>query len=185
MLGKPEINSRSAKILLVGRDYGRNESSGHPFAGKAGDILNTALLGAGLRRNDVNITNVANIQPRGNNFRAHKRGDVDLGRRELEDLVQGLRPNLVVTLGNEASFALIPEWPSRYGDIFSATGIEDRRGYIFDGFQGKVLATIHPAAVARQWIPWMTLLTKDLSRAREEAEFPEVRRPKREVEIVI
>jgi len=46
----------------------------------------------------------------------------------------------------------------------------------------KVLATYHPAGVMRQW-SWRTIVVSDLIKALREGQFPEVRRPAREVEV--
>jgi len=194
MLGKAEINDESARILVVGRDWGaEEEKTGHPFSPKpygmkAGTLLNMCLAQAGLSRKEINVTNVLNKKPAGNKFGAHARGDVEEGLRELRRCVRSSKPNLIVTLGNEASYALVDRWPARGDSILTANGIEDRRGYIWqsrDEFGAvKVLSTIHPAAALRQWIPWTTLLTRDLERAKNESEFAEIRRPKRRVHIV-
>jgi len=184
-----EINDENARILVVGRDYGREESrAGRPFVGPSGQLLNQCLVQAGLTRAEVNVSNVVNEQPPGNKFGAHRTGVVDAGVRSAIDLVRSLRPNLVVALGNEASFMLVVGWPSRGESIFTASGIEDRRGYIWRGrdeFGGvKVLTTIHPAAALRQWVPWTTLLTRDLGRAKDESISSKISRPIRRVRII-
>jgi uracil-DNA glycosylase family 4 len=179
------------KILVVGRDFGAEEEktgvpfSPHPYKLNAGRLLNFCLAQAGLSRNEIEVTNVVNKKPPGNVFGRHGPRDVDRGLGALRGLIDRLRPNLVVTLGNEASFACIDGWPSRGDSIYSAHGIEDRRGYIWQGKHGgKVLSSVHPAAALRQWIPWTTLLTKDLERAKEECEFAEIKRPIRNIQIV-
>ena len=111
----------------------------------AGALLDQALTQAGIRRQDVNITNVVPTQPAGNDFSKHSGDDVAAGLADLAALVRRLKPNLIVTLGNESSFAAVPGWPSRSRSIFGATGISERRGYLWEGIQGtKVLSTLHP-----------------------------------------
>lgn len=91
----------------------------------------------------------------------------------LADEITRIDPNLVVALGNTPLWALC-----------GSTGISKVRGttrlstHTATGF--KVLPTYHPAAVLRQWELRPTTVM-DLSKARREAEFPEVRRPKREI----
>lgn len=93
----------------------------------------------------------------------------------LADEITRIDPNLVVALGNTPLWALC-----------GSTGISKVRGttrlstHTATGF--KVLPTYHPAAVLRQWELRPTTVM-DLSKARREAEFPEVRRPKRIVAI--
>jgi len=188
-LGQAEINDPNARILVVGRDHGREEErAGRPFVGPSGGLLNQCLAQAGLSRQEVNVSNVLNKKPPGNRFGAHARGDVDRGIGELHKLVRRLQPNLVVTLGNEASFCFVDSWPSKGDSIYSASGIEDRRGYIWQAreeFGGvKVLTAIHPAAALRQWVPWTTLLTRDLERAKRESRTPSIQRPERRVTVV-
>src|SRR5579864_4995186 len=129
----PEINSdRSGGILVVGRDPGRDEvEAGHPFVGLAGQLLDTVLSETGLRRADVNITNVVCWQPPGNDFKAHDPEKVAVGVRELHQLLHHLKPRLTITLGNEAAHALIDRWPNGRtqqpgSNIYTASGIQER-----------------------------------------------------------
>lgn len=90
----------------------------------------------------------------------------------LLDRLRDLRPNLVVALGNTPSWALL-----------RATNITQIRGAVAEcpAIPGlKVLPTFHPAAVLRQW-QWRPIVVADLMKAKREGEFPELRRPKREV----
>jgi DNA polymerase len=173
-------------ILIVGRDPGADEVKvGRPFVGLAGKVLADALGDAGLDRDELNLTNVVPIQPPNNVFAAHKVSDITLGRSLLDKTIKDLAPKLIITCGNEASYACIPKWPSRHGTIATATGIEDRRGYIFEGRHGhKVLPIIHPAATLRSWVPWRILTTVDLTKAKKEAQYAEIRRPTRKCTVV-
>lgn len=92
--------------------------------------------------------------------------------RLAEELDQ-LQPNLVVALGNTALWALCGQ-----------TAITKNRGttrissHTISGF--KVLPTYHPAAIFQQW-KYRPVVAIDLMKAKREAEFPEIRRPKREI----
>lgn len=97
-------------------------------------------------------------------------------RPELDRLAEELctvNPNIIVALGNTASWALIGQ-----------TAISKRRGTLFlsthtvSGF--KVLPTYHPAAVMRQW-ELRTVTVLDLAKASREAAFPELIRPERHI----
>jgi len=91
----------------------------------------------------------------------------------LADEILAIDPNLVIALGNTPLWALC-----------GLTGISKIRGttrlstHTAVGY--KVLPTYHPAAVLRQWELRPTTVF-DLIKAKREAEFPEVRRPKREI----
>lgn len=95
---------------------------------------------------------------------------------ELDRLGEELRgwgPNLVLALGNTACWA-----------VLQATNIGSIRGAVtlssLDGPGGgrKCLPTYHPAAVLRQW-NWRPIVVADLMKAAREADFPEIRRPRR------
>lgn len=86
-------------------------------------------------------------------------------------------PNVVVALGNTACWALL-----------QATNIGSIRGNVTSSVRLgpppvehlKVLPTYHPAGVLRQW-SWRPIVVADLMKARREAAFAEIRRPKRSV----
>lgn len=91
----------------------------------------------------------------------------------LADELLSLNPNLIIALGNTPLWALA-----------GRTGIAKLRGttclstHTAAGF--KVLPTYHPAAVLRQWELRPTVIM-DLCKAAREAQFPEIRRPEREI----
>jgi len=63
----PGEGNPDARIVLVGEAPGANEDRlGRPFVGAAGKFLDTLLGEAGLRREDVFITNVLKSRPPGN-----------------------------------------------------------------------------------------------------------------------
>lgn len=82
-------------------------------------------------------------------------------------------PNLVICLGNTALWALAAQ-----------TGITKVRGTTLESTHvvsgHKLLPTYHPSAVNRQWELRPTVIA-DLMKAKREAEFPEIRRPQREI----
>ena len=50
-----------AKIMLIGEAPGANENmKGRPFCGKAGEVLDELLSKAGIKREDIYITNILN-----------------------------------------------------------------------------------------------------------------------------
>lgn len=91
----------------------------------------------------------------------------------LGDEILRVDPNLIVALGNTPLWALC-----------GTTGVSKLRGttrlstHTVSGY--KVLPTYHPAAVLRQWELRPTTVA-DLSKAKREAGFPEIRRPEREI----
>lgn len=182
-------------MLLVGRDPGAEEMrTGRPFVGAAGQQLDAMLRAAGIDRRRVNIANVVGVQPPDNDFRRHRVEDVQRGVAELTELVYKLSPNVVVTLGNEAAWALVDTWPGAkdgsHGSIFGAKDIQRRRGYLWGPNERsmwgvKVLTTLHPSAVMRDASGISEMLaTADLSKAWSERDTPVLTRPRMDIEIV-
>lgn len=90
----------------------------------------------------------------------------------LYEEIAGWKPNLILALGNTATWA-----------ILQATNIGSIRGAVVaatvPSLAGvKTLPTYHPAAVLRQWA-WRPIVVADLMKASREADFPEIRRPRR------
>lgn len=140
----------------------------------------------------VQRTNVFNLRPAGNKIeevcgtKAEAiRGYPGLGKSkyvraefagELErlgDEILASDPNLIVTLGNTALWAL-----------GGSTGIGKLRGttrlstHTVSGY--KLLPTYHPSAIVHQYELRPTAVA-DLIKARREMEFPEIRRPQRQI----
>jgi len=99
----------------------------------------------------------------------------DIMAPQVERLLAELRsarPNLVIAAGNAALAALC-----------HASGIMSRRGAVCESsaLPGlKVLPTIHPAAIIRQWQQRPTVI-QDLMKAAVERGFPHINRPHRQV----
>lgn len=96
---------------------------------------------------------------------------------ELDRLLDELataRPNVVVAAGNTACWAVLQA--TNIGSIRGATAMCRPRQ--LEGL--KVLPTYHPAGVLRQW-SWRPIVVADLMKAWREAQFPELRRPQRQV----
>jgi uracil-DNA glycosylase len=189
------------------------EKLGHPFVGTAGRELLSMLDEAGivarpnvrwlspeilrefwLTQTEVHLTNVFNLRPGPKNDidtlcvpKSEDRSGLPplragkyIGHQYLPELsrlreeLRAVKPNLVIGLGNTAAWALLGN-----------AGISKIRGSITTARlvpNQKVLPTYHPAAVLRQW-DLRPVTVFDLMKARREAEFPDVRLPKRTVYI--
>lgn len=92
----------------------------------------------------------------------------------LADELEAIDPNLVVCLGNAALWAMCGK----------GSGISKLRGttmYSTHTVAGyKCLLTYHPSAVQRQW-ELRPATVMDLAKIPRENEYPEIRRPKRQV----
>ena len=179
------------KIAIVGEAWGKDEEAqGAPFVGYAGRILRACLHQVGINFNSCLVTNVFNLRPTPTNNILNLCGPKAEGipnrpplakgkyvraefAPELERLKNELlafQPNVVIALGGTATWALL-----------GTSGIKQLRGCPFLSDLGlKVLPTWHPSAVGRDW-KLRPQLIADLTKARRESRFPEVRRPRREL----
>jgi DNA polymerase len=136
---------RRASLLLVGEQPGDQEDrAGHPFVGPAGGILDRALAGAAIEREDVYVTNAVKHfkwKPRGKR-RLHEkpnRREIVACRQWLDAELDAVDPDVVVLLGATAGQAL-------FGAKFR---VGEARGQLLDLGRWPVVATIHPSAVLR------------------------------------
>ena len=95
-------------IMLIGEaPGGEEEKMGRPFVGKAGKNLDEFIELAGLRREDLYITNVVKFRPTSISEKTGRNVNRTPSREEIEDFVPLLKneistykPYLIVTLGN-------------------------------------------------------------------------------------
>jgi len=109
----PGEGNPRATILVVGEGPGRQEDlTGRPFVGRAGRLLEELLAHAGLRREDVYITNVVKHRAAVHAGSGHDRppgaGEIAACRPWLLAQIDILRPRVIVTLGRYALAAFLP-----------------------------------------------------------------------------
>lgn len=178
-------------VAIIGEAWGEEEEKERtPFVGVSGYLLTKMLEEAGIARADCFLTNVFNLRPPRNQIDAlcgtKQEGIVgypSLGKSkyvraefvpELERLGEELisvNPNLIIALGNTALWAVCGQTA-----ISKSRGTTRLSTHTATGF--KVLATYHPAAVARDWT-LRPITVIDLCKAERERHYPEIRRPKR------
>jgi uracil-DNA glycosylase len=136
---------KSAPLMLIGEQPGDAEDQeGKPFVGPAGSVLADALTEAGIRSEDVYLTNVIK------HFRWKPKGKRRLHQTPatrhvracipwLEAELAMVKPEVIVSLGAVASQALL-------GRSFRVT---KDRGKTMTWGDYTVVATIHPSAVLR------------------------------------
>jgi DNA polymerase len=137
-----------ARVMLVGEQPGdREDRTGHPFVGPAGQLLDEALEEAGIDRSTVYVTNAVKHfkWQRGEKSkrRIHKKpndAEVRACRPWLDKEFELVRPQVVVCLGATAAQALL-------GKDFRITKSRGRR--VSASFSDAVFATAHPSAVLR------------------------------------
>jgi uracil-DNA glycosylase family 4 len=96
--GVPGEGNADARIMLIGEAPGWHEDQqGRPFVGNSGKFLSELLEQAGLKREDVFITNVVKHRPPGN--RDPLPDEIMACSRYLERQVAIIDPDVIVTLG--------------------------------------------------------------------------------------
>jgi len=156
----------NARIMLVGEQPGDEEDlRGHPFVGPAGRILDQCLDAAGLKRNEVFVTNAVKHfkwEPRGKR-RLHKRPnlkEINACNVWLQLEISRIKPRVLVALGATALRALM----GRTLTIDAA-----RRQSLQHNSGVAVLASYHPSAILRaegeHAVQVRTALIQDLKRA--------------------
>jgi DNA polymerase len=97
-----------AEVVFVGVAPGASEDKeGRPFVGSAGRLLATLLADAGLRREDVYVTNVVKARPPKN--RDPRKDEVAHHMPWLAAELEALSPRAVVPLGRHALAHFAPE----------------------------------------------------------------------------
>jgi uracil-DNA glycosylase len=149
-----------AQAVLVGEQPGDKEDlAGKPFVGPAGQMLDRALIEAGIDRTKVYVTNAVKhfkFVPRGK-IRLHQKpttGEIKACRQWYERELAAIKPALVVAMGATAAQSVL-------GKI---TPINRNRGRVIDLDHGmKALVTVHPSYLLR--------LPDEDSKAREYGRF--------------
>jgi len=187
-----------ARIMLIGEAWGQEEErTSLPFQGASGQELNRMLHEAGIMRSECYTTNVVNARPQNNDIDrwvTSKRKDItpDMVKlrdkyaapivragvlRMMQEIVE-VKPNVIVALGKTALWALtgydgITKWRG------SQLHLEVPHEWWPAGavpFRHKVIPTLHPALVLRDFASRPTVINdlKRAARERETAEYSNV-----------
>ena len=130
--------NRNANIMLIGEGPGADEDrEGIPFVGKAGKLMNQALIGLGIDRDKLYIANIVKCRPPGN--RNPEQDEVTACLDYLRSQVMLVKPNIIVLLGSVALKNIL-------GNEYVITS---SRGKWVEKKGIKYLPTWHPAALLR------------------------------------
>ena len=131
-----------ARLMIVGEGPGADEdAAGSPFVGKSGRVLDKMLADAGLRREDIWVTNVVRCRPaslteRGLQNRAAKLEEIRACSLWMDQEFRFVRPEAVLCLGLIPAQALISR----------RLKLAEDRGKWHEGRHGIPTAvTYHPA----------------------------------------
>jgi uracil-DNA glycosylase family protein len=136
----------TARLMLVGEQPGDAEDrAGLPFVGPAGQLLREALVEAGIKIEDVYLTNAVK------HFKWTERGKRRIHERPnreevlachlwLEEEIAKVKPRVIVALGATAAAAVIGP---------SARVMRDRGKPFPSSLAGFVTVTVHPSSILR------------------------------------
>src|SRR6185369_622148 len=99
----------TAEIMIVGEGPGAKEDqSGIPFSGPAGQLMTKALALAGINRHDCYWTNAVRCWPQINSkSRAPKKDELDACLPLLMEEIRQIRPKVILLLGATAAKTLL------------------------------------------------------------------------------
>ena len=139
-------------VMFVGEGPGADEDrEGRPFVGRSGKFLTEMLTQAGIRREDVYITNVVKCRPPNN--RDPVGDELAACSDYLTRQIDLINPRIIVTLGRVS----MQRW-------FPGGKITKIHGQVKNIGHGRIaMAMFHPAAALRN-PPWREAFVQDLQR---------------------
>lgn len=130
--------NKNAKVMFIGEGPGADEDKeGVPFVGKAGQLMNKALDGLGIKREELYIANIVKCRPPSN--RNPEQDEAEACLDYLRNQVILIKPKIIVLLG---SIALKNILGSEYSITSSRGKWIERKGIYY-------MPTWHPAALLR------------------------------------
>lgn len=132
------VGNREADLMFIGEGPGGDEDiQGIPFVGKAGQLMNRAFEGLGIKREEVYIANIVKCRPPNN--RDPESDEVLACLNYLRNQVILVKPRVVVLLGRIALKNILGD---DYGITASRGKIIEKKGIIY-------IPTWHPEALLR------------------------------------
>lgn len=130
--------NKNARIMLIGEGPGADEDiQGIPFVGKAGQLMDKAFQGIGIKREEVYIANIVKCRP--SNNRNPEYDEADCCKEYLEAQIKLVNPEIIILLGSVALKNILGK----------EYGITASRGKWFERDGIEYLPTFHPAALLR------------------------------------
>ncbi len=130
--------NKEAKVMFIGEGPGADEDrEGEPFVGKAGQLMDKALIGLGIKREDLYIANIVKCRPPQN--RNPEQNEADACLNYLRNQVVLIKPKIIVLLG---SIALKNILGTDYSITASRGKWIEHKGILY-------MPTWHPAALLR------------------------------------
>lgn len=131
--------AKNTELMFVGEGPGAEEDAqGLPFVGRAGQLLNQIFTAAGIKREEVYITNVVKCRPPQN--RVPTIEECAACNDYLFAQISLVQPKILVTLGNT---------PTKWLLKTTHEGITQLRGKWFDWYGIKLMPMFHPSYLLR------------------------------------
>ena len=138
-----------ASVLLIGEAPGKDEVlKGKPFVGKAGQNLDGFLQSAGLKREEIYITNVCKFRP----YKISEKGMVSNRPPTKQEIIQAagflkeeidiVAPRIIVTLGNTPLRAVLGDFAANIGAYHGQV-----QNLELDENRYTLFALYHPASI--------------------------------------
>lgn len=134
--------SHFAKIMFVGEAPGRNEAkTGRPFCGAAGKVLDELLESAGIKREEVYVTNIVKDRPPQN--RDPLPEEIEIYGPFLDRQIEIIQPKIIATLGRYAMGYIM----KKFGLESELDVISKMHGKVFTlpDDKVKIVPLYHPA----------------------------------------
>jgi DNA polymerase len=132
------VGNENAEVMFIGEGPGADEDrEGEPFVGKAGKLMNQALIGLGISREKIYIANIVKCRPPNNRTPLKEEANACLDY--LRNQVMLIKPKIIVLLGSTALKNILGE---QYGITASRGKWIEKKGI-------KYMPTFHPAALLR------------------------------------
>ncbi len=167
-LAVPGEGNPLSDVLLVGEGPGaREDATGRPFVGPAGQLLDELLISIGWARTDVFVTNVVKCRPPAN--RDPQPDEVAACGRYLDGQEAALDPVVIVTLGRFSLQCYLPG--ERIGVVHGRVRRSGSR-FIFPMYHPA--AALHQATLRETLFSDIRSLPVALLRAREIIESEQI-----------
>ncbi|MCL2383340.1 MAG: uracil-DNA glycosylase [Oscillospiraceae bacterium] len=132
------VGNRNANVMFIGEGPGADEDiQGEPFVGRAGKLMDMALNGLGIKREELYIANIVKCRPPGN--RNPEPDEVSSCIEYLKSQIELVDPKIIVLLGSVALKAILGQ----------EYGITASRGKWIEKDGRMYIPTFHPAALLR------------------------------------
>lgn len=136
--------SHFAKIMFIGEAPGKNEAEqGRPFCGRSGKLLDEMLEAAGVKREEVYITNIVKDRPPLN--RDPRPDEIELYSEFLDRQITIIKPEVIITLGRFSMEYIMRKFNliSELGPITKLHGMEFKA--IAPYGEISIIPLFHPA----------------------------------------